>query len=254
MVIRSSVSPGRPRLVQDPVYQAADQALAERGLELKDHVVLRENLASCLAQADSSDLSEVLGQQSRWSYKLHRDLDKPYTDQQVFERLQGLEQLCQQLAGNTFPVGQWYISGSLTKGRLGAHSDVDLTCDGGFRPGQMELLNDQGPWGAAAFREEFQSGDPQLLHGSVHHGEEVSAVLVTGPLLQRKLSEYDAVVPLEVQKVEHEHGFLADIYVRALERKGYQVERGWQGVTVVPPEFCPEHSPEKVWTRPGPTG
>lgn len=174
----------------------------------------------------------------------------PYSDSQVFAKLDTLEEACKRLAAHCYPTGKWYVSGSISKGRFGAHSDVDLTCDAAFRPGQIEALNRQGGWGAGPFKESFQSGSPDLIYGSVHSDQDVSAVLVGGELLRRKLSKYYAVVPLEVRTVEHDHGFLADIYVRSLTQKGYQVERQGDSIDVKPPDLSPQRAPEKSWTRP----
>lgn len=229
-----------PRLLrQDPLYQRAEQLMAERQVPLEDHLLMRENLASSLAQLELGAPPE------RWQAKIDRDLQHPYEDARVFQKLHQLEAGCKQLAQGSFPMGKWYVSGSICKGRFGANSDVDLTCDAAFRPGQIELLNALGDWRAGAFKPDFQSGDPGLIYGSVHSDQDVSAVLVSGPLLERKLSEYDSVVPLEVSKVESEHGFLADLFVQALRKKGYQLTEG----AIQAPEFSPQHSLEKVWTR-----
>ncbi len=249
--------PSRPLLRQDPLYQCADQLMSSRGIPQEDHLILRENLASCLSQldpvvlTDAQKLQQSIGEQSRWGIKLHRELEQPYNDQQVFARLDDLEAKCKQLAECTYPVGKWYVSGSIPKGRFGANSDVDLTCDAAFRPGQIEKINQLPGWEASEFRPDFQSGDPQLIHGSAHLGQDVSAVVVTGPLVERKLSEYDSVVPLEVQTVESQHGFLADMFVQGLQRKGYAISQQDGRVQVQAPTCSPERSQEMIWRRPG---
>lgn len=255
--LQRPASPGRRLLKEDPLYQCADTLMASRGIPLQDHLLLRENLASCLAQmepsvlSDREKLAQAIGQDSRWGYKLHRELEKPYTDQEVFARLQDLEAGCKLLAESSYPIGKWFLSGSIPKARFGANSDVDLTCDAGFRPGQIEALSQQPGWEASPFRAEFQSGDPQLLFGSAHRGQDVSAVLVSGPLLERKLSEYDAASPLEVRQIQAEHGFLADIYIQGLRQKGYEVSQESGNVHLAAPEFSPERTQEMSWRRPG---
>ncbi|MBI3925981.1 MAG: hypothetical protein HY319_10610 [Armatimonadetes bacterium] len=255
MKVRST--PPTP-LRQEPLYRAAEGLMASRDIRLEDHVLLRENIASCLSQMgpevleDPDRLKQAVATDPRWGYKVARDLEKPYTDQQVFEKLDDLESRCRELALHSYPSRTWHVSGSIPKGRFGANSDADLTCDGGFRPGQLELLDSLPAWEASAFRVEFQSGDPEVIHGSAQSGHDVSAVFVTGGLLERKLSEYDAAVPLEIRQLEQQHGFLADVYQQALQSKGYAVKRDPAGkVQVTSPEVAPEHPLEKVWRRPG---
>lgn len=225
--------------------------MTERGIPLENHALLRENLASCLSQLDATELGGTdLMAHPRWGAKMARDLAQPYTDDQVFQKLGDLEQKCRTLARNVDLRGA-YLSGSIAKGRFGANSDVDLTCDGGFRDAQKELLARQPGWDVGVFKAEFQGAPGSPEHGSVHVGNDLSAVLVTGNLLDRKLAEYDAAVPLEVRQLEEEHGFLADVYQQALQGKGYHIERQDGHVLVTSPTFAPEHPPERSWRRPG---
>lgn len=225
--------------------------MSERGIPLENHALLRENLASCLSQLDAAELGQAdLTANPRWGAKMARDLGQPYTDDQVFEKLGDLEEKCRTLARNVDLKGA-YLSGSIAKGRFGANSDVDLTCEGGFRAAQKELLSRLPGWDVGVFKTEFQGAPGSPEHGSVHVGNDLSAVLVTGNLLDRKLAEYDAAVPLEVRQMEEEHGFLADVYQQALQGKGYHVEHRNGHVQVTSPEFAPAHPAEMSWRPPG---
>lgn len=221
--------------------RAADRLMEERGIPQDEHVLLRENLASCLFNGGASAERDA---SSRWGRKLARDLERPYSDAQVFERLSVLEQRVQELSLHSLPGATWFVCGGMAKGRFGANSDVDLTCDGAFRPDQLAALKGLAGWEAAEFKAEFQSGDPQRLFGSARHGEDVSAVLVSGALLERKLQSYDAAVPVELQ-----HGFLADVYVAALAKKGFRVERDACGGVQVSGGGDVARVPEREWAR-----
>jgi hypothetical protein len=112
---------------------------------------MRENLASYLAQlrpdfvdrlerAPDEALPSTLRQgyangDMRWTDKLLRDLERPYNDRAVLSHVRRLDDAFRARAEATvreLPPSmpcRFYITGSLVKGRFGAHSDVDALCD-----------------------------------------------------------------------------------------------------------------------------
>lgn len=137
----------------------ASKALQALHLKREEHVLLEENLACYTsnykpefqAELDRLQGDELLRRlqsgwaqgEHRWVDKIRRDLDKPYSDSQVQQRFEQLEQRfsseSQRLVAEnqgSFPA-RVYVSGSLVKGRFGAHSDLDAigVSKGGYRPG-----------------------------------------------------------------------------------------------------------------------
>jgi hypothetical protein len=151
----------------------AHKALDALKLPLADHQLLAENLANYTSyykpefqdQLDRLQGPELLDKmqrgwalgERRWVDKIERDLRKPYSDhlvQQHFEQLESrFQEESQRLVREhqgAFPA-QVYVTGSLVKGRFGAHSDIDAigVSQGGYRPSQhgavsWQLTDDRG--------------------------------------------------------------------------------------------------------------
>ncbi len=97
--------------------------MSEGGIPLDGHHLLRENVASCLIQ-------EAAQPAERWTSKVQRDLEHPYTDQEVFEKVDRLDADARVLLKHVNQRGATYVGGSLVKGRFGANSDLDLVVEG----------------------------------------------------------------------------------------------------------------------------
>ena len=153
--------------------RVAHKALEALHLPPQDHQLLSENLASYTSyykpefqqQLDRLEGDELLEKmqrgwafaEHRWVNKIERDLRKPYSDSQVQQRFEQLEsqftQQSQQLLREhqgAYPA-QVYVTGSLVKGRFGAHSDIDAigVSQGGYRPSEhgavsWQVTDDRG--------------------------------------------------------------------------------------------------------------
>jgi hypothetical protein len=122
MRIQSYVPPLRLRAPkQDQDWQDAGRLMAERGIPADGHQFMQENLATYLShRSGSGELSE------RWQSKLDRELQKPFTDLQVSERVEYLQQsLLENLSELPSYPSQVYLTGSFSRGRLGGNSDLD---------------------------------------------------------------------------------------------------------------------------------
>lgn len=138
----------------------AAKALQSLNLKSQEHVLLEENLACYVSNykpAFQEELDRMQGPEllqrmqtgwaqgeHRWVDKIRRDLSKPYSDTQVRQRFEELENrfACESqrlVAENqgAFPA-RVYVTGSLVKGRFGAHSDLDAigVAKNGYRPGE----------------------------------------------------------------------------------------------------------------------
>ncbi|MFN8608895.1 MAG: hypothetical protein U0931_15285 [Vulcanimicrobiota bacterium] len=151
----------------------AGKALQALHLKREDHILLEENLACYTsnykpefqAELDCLQGDDLLRRmqsgwaqgEHRWVDKIRRDLEKPYSDGQVQQRFEELQNRfsneSQRLVAENqgaFPA-RVYVSGSLVKGRFGAHSDLDAIgiSKGGYRPGDhgsvsWQLTDDKG--------------------------------------------------------------------------------------------------------------
>jgi hypothetical protein len=156
-------TPATPR--NDPHEALAERVLDAQGVALEDHVLMRENLATYFTQAISRKTAERIAAGDRpaetvldyvknsktggrWEKKIEREIAAPYTDQQVHDHL---AQLGSGLSAWLARIDKGYpmrveITGSITKGRCGANSDVDVMVDVGKKPGSdapPPAVNDQ---------------------------------------------------------------------------------------------------------------
>lgn len=108
------------RLMMDRHWQDAGRLLRERGIPEADHQAMQENLATYLAHRGHDELAP------RWQSKLDRELEHPYTDTQVEERIDQL-QSCLKTVLDGLPAypSQLFLTGSFSRGRLSANSDLD---------------------------------------------------------------------------------------------------------------------------------
>lgn len=105
---------------QDTFWMKAGELMSEAKIELANHSHMRENIATYLAHSTRAIPS------ARWENKLQRELNSPYTDDQVYRHLESLEDSVQEnLRELPAMPGKVYITGSFAKGRLGANSDLD---------------------------------------------------------------------------------------------------------------------------------
>jgi hypothetical protein len=136
----------------DPSLRLADRLLRDSGVAGPYGLLYRDNVATYLFHALGARRVQRLLEESRpvtletvkanlpwlatgrWVTKLERELQAPYTDSQVFDRLEELEglfrdevvRLRQAAGGQKVRI---LVQGSLCKGRLGARSDIDARVD-----------------------------------------------------------------------------------------------------------------------------
>ncbi|MCA9795317.1 MAG: hypothetical protein KC910_26090 [Candidatus Eremiobacteraeota bacterium] len=192
---------------------AAGRLAEASKIPVEGHLLLRENVATCLHQlkdefverlADSSEpLFTMRGGFSagdmRWTHKVFRELEKPYSDAQVFERVGELQGKAEAVVAELMSRHQpypctFFITGSLLKGRFGANSDLDLVCG---------------------------TEKPQ---GSEPHGDVSVQLTNDGESRARAFGAYQQVKAGQLNLLEH--------FTHGLESKGYRIE----GKTVVAPE------------------
>jgi hypothetical protein len=113
-------SPKPERRPDDPLWNEAGDLLAARGVADNEHTLMQENLATYLSHRTKGALND------RWQGKLDRELATPYTNAEV---LQHLDELEDSLQANLLELpampSKLFITGSFSKGRLGANSDLD---------------------------------------------------------------------------------------------------------------------------------
>lgn len=123
------------------------------------HVVLRENVATYLLHLPDEFVGKLeagevetrkayaAGRETwRWADKMVTDLEKPYTDSEVQERVRQMDeelkvaaQELMQHAGRTI-----HLVGSAVKGRLGGHSDLDAVAQGTSFHGKLLSVHSCG--------------------------------------------------------------------------------------------------------------
>ena len=213
----------------------AGKALQALHLKREDHVLLEENLAcytSNFKPAFQEELERLEGEEllrrmqtgwaqgeHRWVDKIRRDLDKPYSDGQVQQRFEELQSRfaseSQRLVAENqgaFPASV-FVSGSLIKGRFGAHSDLDAigVAKGGYRPGEH---------GAVSWQLTDDKGEDFMLKSFVG-----------------------------ARKVEAGQSLL-DLYAQGLESKGLRLQPGWRIQRYDYPERQSEPQPQSgmMWS------
>lgn len=104
----------------DQNWRDAGKLMAERNIPAEKHEVMQENVATYLAHRSSDELSP------RWQAKVDRELAKPFSDDQVGPRIDALQTSLLNVMNElpSFP-SQVYLTGSFSRGRLGANSDLD---------------------------------------------------------------------------------------------------------------------------------
>lgn len=207
----------------------AAKALQQLKLEPQRHVLLEENLACYVSNykpAFQEELDRLSGPEMmqrmqagwaqgehRWVDKIRRDLGKPYSDTQVRERFEELQARfgseSQRLVAENqgaFPA-RVYVTGSLVKGRFGAHSDLDAigVAKNGYRPSEH---------GAVSWQLTDDQGENFMLKSF-----------------------------MEARQVEPGQS-LVDLYAQGLQSKGLQLEPNWRIVRFDYPERKPEPQPQ----------
>ncbi len=105
---------------RDRHWQDAGRLMAERNIAAEDHSYLQETLATYLSHRSGAELPP------RWQSKLDRELLHPYADQQIGARIDQLQSSLKTVLDElpAYP-SQLYLTGSFSRGRLGANSDLD---------------------------------------------------------------------------------------------------------------------------------
>ena len=104
----------------DQNWRDAGKRMADRNIPAEKHEVMQENVATYLSHRSSDELSP------RWQAKVDRELAMPFSDDQVGPRIDALQTSLLQVMNElpSFP-SQVYLTGSFSRGRLGANSDLD---------------------------------------------------------------------------------------------------------------------------------
>lgn len=104
----------------DQNWRDAGKLMKDRGIPAEQHEVMQENVATYLSHRSSDQLS------ARWQAKVDRELARPFTDEQVGPRIDALQTSLLNIIHElpSFP-SQVYLTGSFSRGRLGANSDLD---------------------------------------------------------------------------------------------------------------------------------
>lgn len=211
----------------------AAKALQSLNLKPQEHVLLEENLACFVSNykpAFQEELDRMQGPEMlqrmqsgwaqgehRWVDKIRRDLSKPYSDGQVQQRFEELQTRfsneSQRLVAEnqgSFPA-RVYVTGSLVRGRFGAHSDLDTigVAKNGYRPSEH---------GAVSWQLTDDKGEDFMLKSFV-----------------------------EARQVEPGQSLL-EIYAQGLESKGIRLESGWKITRFDYPERKSEPQPQTGMT------
>lgn len=211
--------------LRDPHWDAAGRLLQSRGVPLRDHVLLRENLATYLTHLDQVDVSPQAlvspggWRSERWTQKLERDLARPYTDEQVWSHVNKLDAelrstLQSLVVGMERPYPlKVYVQGSLMRGRLGQNSDLD---------GQLETRHPLVlQRGREAFLAQAEDGI-QLVPLSAERPLFNAGMRILGGARQE----------LSAEDVIYHEGRLSELYRERLEEKGLRLSDGVDGVQV----------------------
>ncbi|MHB2020521.1 MAG: hypothetical protein ACYCW6_26595 [Candidatus Xenobia bacterium] len=220
----------------DPATQLAQRLIQDAGAT-GGGLLYRENIATYLYHSLGQDgIRDLLDSTApvtlqdvrdhlqphvaaRWMKKLERDLPNPYSDREVFDNLSKLES---RFRDEVLHLQQWsgehschiLVNGSLPKGRMGKGSDIDAVV-------QVE---------DAAFREQL------LQHFGPLHAQNISIYALQTDPGQRPLEQAMLGPRLDLGDgtplVQNPH-FLTDSYVGLLQRRGWDVSRGADGVPVV---------------------
>lgn len=193
------------------------------GRPAANHTMLRENVATYLTQLKPGFLAELeevpedkLVSKVTCAYsqgpvdmvqKLSRDVaQKPYDDAAVLQRLRALETELKEKVGQTiqgsspYPC-QFFLAGSLLKGRFGANSDLDVLCQA------------SPEWSSRHFSHAFDPVSVQYLRPM--EGEEQA----------RHLASFGAVRAVQPSELETP-GLLLRLYQEGIEKRGYRLEEG----------------------------
>jgi hypothetical protein len=105
---------------KDQDWVDAGKLMKEAGVPVEGHTLMQENLATFLAHRLSGTPS------ARWTTRINRDLKTPYTDEQVFQRIDKLQSALQErIAESGAMPSKLYITGSFAKGRLSVNDELN---------------------------------------------------------------------------------------------------------------------------------
>lgn len=143
----------------DRHWDVAGKLLERHSIPREQHVLLRENVATYLvhfpdefvgkldrAEAEPKNGFAVGRKEWRWAQKLVRDLEKPYTDTEVQDRVGKMDEELKQVAAELMQhAGRTiHLTGSAVKGRLGGHSDLDAVVEGKSFEGKLVSVHSCG--------------------------------------------------------------------------------------------------------------
>ena len=176
------------------------------------------------AKPDSRAEQVVAQEHLRWYQKLHKDLSCPYSDSEVFQRIERVESDMQAedaLWRARLGPRRYIVFGGLLKGRYGGNSDVDYLVD-------MDSLTRAEALQVTAGRESTVKAQPQRRD----HFQEKFARLQRGATTLKLLDE------------DKPWRGLRDMIFDCLRSKGFELNLEQRTVTR---RFYPRPTPDEGW-------
>ena len=243
----------------DLPLKRAERRMAEAGIPVDDHLILRENLATYLSRPESLS--------NRWEGKASRDLKAGYADADVFQRLHDLQDGLREVAEIVGPEATFWVAGGVSKGRAGAASDLDCLVDcSGLTPQQTEMVRNLPGWDSSRLNAYTPRPSPVppapgdwivgnhygcLAKESTLHGGGLPDIDLNivgrsdGKFHPAQAKMGDEAVAFTGQQVL-ETDFLLSVFERRFESKGYRIEGNT--VSLDGPVTRPD---ELEWSPPG---
>jgi hypothetical protein len=209
---------------------AAQQLLTSINRSRLDHSVMAENLAHYNAQlkepvTDTWDLMDLSVQrtpdENRWVRKISRELNRPYSDQQVNEQLGKLDQELIDLVrvkGSKFP-STLFVTGGINKGRFGGNSDLDVLGEGLLSDRSCEHLAAKPDWKVS----KTLGQDGQTVAQSITSPSGVNAQFLPTPDFLKVSNWYGARFVVDVESAQKGETGIPEAVKSGFEAKGYEV-------------------------------
>jgi hypothetical protein len=206
-------TPAVPDFPKNQDWFEAGTLLSEKGIEPQNRRLLQENVATYLAHRPEGETFPS----GRWENKLERELSQPYSDEQVFQHIDGLQA---SLLNNLSELPSYpkaiYLTGSFSKGRLGANSDLN---------GYAMLPSDE-------FQAAFQTFQSRFNNAETNNKANLFPMSESSPGFNKAMLMVEGTsVKLSPDRLKEE-GYLRGVYSDILDTK----------------------SPDRVETKPGTDG
>lgn len=163
----------------DRHWDIAGRLLERHSIPQERHLLLRENVATYLLHMPDTFVGQLergeveprkgyaQGRESwRWADKMVQALEKPYTDEQVQDRVAAMEAELKQVAEELMAHAgrKIHLVGSAVKGRLGADSDLDCVVEGKEFHGKIVSVHSCG---LKSFGTSVEVDPQEVLDGNV---------------------------------------------------------------------------------------